>query len=97
MNRKIPKKINKAIKEFSEETEKMLGNRVKQIILYGSYARGDYDEGSDIDLIILTDLSDKEIVEYGEKLWEYAYDIQLENNVIISSKTRFIRYKRCLI
>ena len=34
--------------------------------------------------MILTDLTDDEIVEYSEKIWDFAYDIELENNVILS-------------
>jgi len=37
--KKIPKHINKVINDFITEVNKMLGNRVKKIILYGSYAR----------------------------------------------------------
>lgn len=58
---------------------KILGARVKKIILYGSYARGDFNKNSDIDIMILTDLTDDEICEYREKIWEYAYDIEYDN------------------
>lgn len=37
--KKIPDKINNIIEEFVEGVNKILGNRVKKIILYGSYAR----------------------------------------------------------
>ncbi len=36
---KIPSNIEKAIKEFVSGINDMLENRVKKIILYGSYAR----------------------------------------------------------
>lgn len=36
---KIPNYANKIINEFVTEINKLLGNRVKKIILYGSYAR----------------------------------------------------------
>lgn len=80
----MPEKIEKSIKEFINGVNKLFGNRAKRVILYGSYARGDYRENSDIDIMILTDLNDKEINEYGERIWEFAYDIQLENDVLIS-------------
>ena len=66
------------------QANKMFGNRMKKIILYGSYARGDFNKSSDIDIMILTDLTDEEIIEYGEKIWDFAYDIQLENDVLLS-------------
>ncbi|MFO7852279.1 MAG: RHS repeat-associated core domain-containing protein, partial [Bacteroidales bacterium] len=43
-----------------------------QILLYGSYARGDYDERSDIDLIILLDK--KKITREDEKRIKYLYN-----------------------
>lgn len=36
---KIPSNVNKAINEFVVGVKKILGNRVRKIILYGSYAR----------------------------------------------------------
>ena len=77
---KIPKKISNIMNEFVKGVNQILGNRVKKVILYGSYARGDYDESSDIDIMILTDLSDNEIIEYRDKIWDYAYDIEYDNN-----------------
>ena len=49
-------------------------------MLYGSYARGDFNEGSDIDIMILTDLTDEEITEYRDKIVDIAYDIEWDNN-----------------
>ena len=48
--------------------QNFLGDRVKKIVLYRSYARGDFYEGSDIDIMILTDLSDAKIIEEREKV-----------------------------
>ena len=77
---KVPKKINDIINEFTQGVSEILGNRLKKIILYGSYARGDFNKDSDIDIMILTDLTDKEIIEYRDKIIDYAYDIECENN-----------------
>lgn len=79
----IPKNINKIIDKFVKGTNKILGNRVKKIILYGSYARGDYNENSDIDIMILTDLTDDEIVRYRDEIWDYAYDLEYNTNFTI--------------
>lgn len=84
MKREFPPKIKRSIEAFLNEANKMFGDRVKKIILYGSYARGDFNTSSDIDIMILTDLTDEEIVEYGERIWDFAYDIELENDVLIS-------------
>ena len=81
---KLPEKINNAVQEFIKGVKDILGYRAKKIILYGSYARGDYNESSDIDIMILTDLNDDEIIEYRNKIWEYAYDIEWDNNFDIT-------------
>ena len=54
-----------------------------QIILFGSYARGDNNKNSDIDLLILLD---KENISYlDEKQITYPlYDIEFETGQIIS-------------
>ena len=86
----MPNKINISIKKIETEISKLLGERLKKIILFGSYARGDFKENSDIDIMILTDLHDEEIVEYRMKIREIACDIELENDVIISPIVRNI-------
>jgi len=60
----IPERINGVIQEFVKGVNELLGDRVKKIVLYGSYARGDYNDSSDIDIMILTDLTDEEIIQY---------------------------------
>ena len=76
----LPEQINNAVQEFIKGVKDILGDRAKKIILYGSYARGDYNDSSDIDIMILTDLNDDEIFKYRNKIWEYAYDIEWDNN-----------------
>ena len=57
------------------------------VILYGSYARGDYRETSDIDLLILLDIN-REKLTYSEKfkITSPIYDIGLETDTLISPK-----------
>jgi len=76
----VPINISNIIDEFINGINEILGNRVKKIILYGSYARGDYNKNSDIDIMILTDLNDDEIEVYRQKIYDYAYDIEEKNN-----------------
>lgn len=86
----MPNKIDNVIKKFVSELSKLLGNRLKKVILYGSYARGDYDKNSDIDIMILTDFSDDEIIEYRKKVRDLACDLEMENDVMISPLLRNI-------
>lgn len=54
-----------------------------QTILYGSEARGDAREDSDIDLLILVD-GDKMTIEQEAKITEPLYELELKTGVLIS-------------
>ncbi len=86
----MPNKIDKILNKFISEVSELIGNRLKKVILYGSYARGDYSKNSDIDLMILTDFNDDELVEYRAKIRDLACDLELENDIIISPIVRNI-------
>lgn len=70
--------------EFSQQTKKIMGSKLKKIILYGSYARGDYDENSDIDVMILTTLTDDEIDKIETDIFDLAFEYQMKYGVDIS-------------
>jgi len=76
----VPKRIEDTIQEFIKSVNNLLNDRVKKIILYGSYARGDFSTGSDIDIMILTDLTDEEIIEYRDHISDIAFDIESDND-----------------
>ena len=46
------------ISEYVRAVRKIYGHHLKQVILYGSYASGDYTKDSDVDLMLLVDLDD---------------------------------------
>jgi len=50
-------KIYEQLKEFAHLLKTK--HKVKKVYLYGSFARGDFNEGSDIDLIIVGEFEDK--------------------------------------
>lgn len=62
----------------------MLGNKLSKVILYGSYARGDYYENSDVDVMVLVKLTEVEIKEIAPTIYDLAYDIELEKGLHIS-------------
>ena len=80
----MPNNVNEEIQKFINEVKKILGDRLKKVILYGSYARGDYNKKSDVDIMILTDLSFEEIEEYRDKISDAAFEIELKTGIILS-------------
>ncbi len=71
------------IVDFSRET---FAEKFNSVILYGSYARGDYDEESDIDIMIMVDMSREELANYRRLINNYCADLDLQYNVLLSSK-----------
>ncbi|MHA1413222.1 MAG: nucleotidyltransferase domain-containing protein [Promethearchaeota archaeon] len=70
------KKIRKFLKKL---VNKLISNYdISQIILFGSFARGDYHEYSDIDLIIIGYLDDNFFNRIGKVLDLVPPNIELE-------------------
>lgn len=90
-------KIKNILKEYAKGLSEIIGNNLKQIILYGSYARDEQEENgevSDIDILILVDLNDDEIKILEKKIIEYSYGMDLKYNVLFSPIIENeIRYK----
>lgn len=70
----MPGMIQDLIQQYVSELQKIYGRSLKRIILYGSYARGDFRADSDIDIMILLDMTDIELKAYGERLAFMTYD-----------------------
>lgn len=60
------------------------GNAISGVFLYGSYARGDYREDSDIDVVAIVKGARLDLQEQLRTVWEQAADVGLENDVIVS-------------
>lgn len=81
---------------FSNKMKDLFGEKLKQIVLFGSYARGDYDNESDIDVMVLVDMDDIEISKYHSNVVAISSEIDLAYEVvltpIIQNNSRFMQY-----
>lgn len=82
LNRK--ENLHDIISCFLQEVREILGCNLSKIILYGSYARGDYHKDSDVDIMILTHLTDSEIERIENRIFDVAFDFQIKYLVDIS-------------
>jgi len=77
------KKIDKIIQEFKSRIKKIYGNKLQNIILYGSWARNEANEHSDIDLLVII----KKDIKPGEeidRMINIITEINLKYNILIS-------------
>ena len=56
--------LDKILYRIAHEASDIFGDRLHSVILFGSYARGDYDEDSDIDIMLLADVKPEELLKY---------------------------------
>ena len=70
--------ISILLRQYAEVLVNLYGIHLKSIILYGSYARGDYTGNSDIDIMILLDMPDQDIKEYRYELFGLTYDFNMD-------------------
>jgi predicted nucleotidyltransferase len=71
--------LNLILKEISKAYREVYRSDLVSIILYGSYARGDYQKDSDIDIVAIVK-GDREL----KKVWDISSDLELEYGTIVS-------------
>ncbi len=83
MKKKIPPEIQAIIQETEEQLQKIYSNHLKELILFGSFARGDFTEASDIDLLMLLDeMSD--LASERAKYFPAISQLSLKYDTVIS-------------
>ncbi len=76
--------IQKVKKEVVILIHGQMQTDLSKIILYGSCARGDYTENSDIDIALLTNCGRKESKKYNMVLAEIATELAMKYYVVIN-------------
>lgn len=80
----MPAAIRDLVYEFAKDMRRIFGNDLIQVIVYGSYARGDYREDSDIDVMVLVKTQEEIIRNYTEAVSDCAFEYMMKYGVDIS-------------
>lgn len=79
----MPTHIQKLLKELKQGLIHLYGERLKGLYLYGSYARGDFQEGSDLDVLVVLDDFERAPVEL-ERTDDLMGSLSLEYLITVS-------------
>jgi predicted nucleotidyltransferase len=83
--------------DVKKEVLKLFGDKLEQLVLFGSYARNEQDPESDIDIMILVDESDSTLRKYNDKIANIMTDLSLKYNTFISlTEETYSRYNEYL-
>lgn len=76
-------RVREIVRRYRDGLQGLLGARLKGVVLYGSHARGDASEGSDIDVLCILS-GEFDYGEMMEKTSELTARMCLEHEVLIS-------------
>lgn len=77
-------RIKAVVRLFAQEIRKLYGVSLRDMILYGSCARGDFTEDSDIDIMILLDISQEDIGKARREILDISDRFDLEYDVVLA-------------
>ena len=76
--------LNQVTDRVVEAAKKSLGEKLDRVILYGSYARGDNGDESDIDIMVLADIPLENRGIERKKIRKLLNHIELELDVVLA-------------
>ena len=77
--------LMKALVDMSEKISMVYGNVLDEVVIYGSYSRGEETMESDVDIAMI--LADKETNQMHDEMIDIVVDYELEQNKTLSIVT----------
>lgn len=78
----------------------IFGAKCKKVMLYGSYARGEQEPYSDMDIMVLVDMDELELRSYDDLVFDRTYDLTVKYGILLSvmtkSETHFLHWVNVL-
>lgn len=76
--------LNDLLSEVAQYAQEYFGSSLDAVILYGSYARGDADDESDVDIMLLIKRSAEELAAQRKVWTKFGTALDLKYNVFTS-------------
>ncbi|HYH04200.1 MAG TPA: nucleotidyltransferase domain-containing protein [Bacillota bacterium] len=88
------------LKELVDQVQPLFGNKLKKIILFGSYARGDYDAESDIDLMLMINDSEENFRKFSKRITDIVVELNLKYDIVLAiilqNEKVFLKYQHVM-
>lgn len=78
------KQLLNILRDVKHEIRQLLGDKLKALILYGSYARNEQDPESDIDIMILVDDSEDGLRDFRYSIADVMGELTIKYGKLIS-------------
>jgi predicted nucleotidyltransferase len=92
--------LEKLKKDVETGAKELLKEKVSKVVLYGSFARGDFDPESDVDFALLSNIPEKDISFFNESIGELTSELSIKYGILVSiiiiSTDTFAAYKNII-
>ncbi len=75
--------LNDILGELYLRIRQIMDEEAVEIILYGSYARGDFDRESDLDIAVIVENNRIDIKKYRRQMVSLMSDLSLKYDVVV--------------
>ena len=80
----MPSEVDSVIREFLSSVSGLFPGERMEAILFGSFARGDAEPGSDVDVLVLVESPREDILQKGWQIGSAAGSILVDRGILIS-------------
>jgi predicted nucleotidyltransferase len=82
MKKALSKNQISALSEYLTILRSNFRDKIVDVLLFGSVARGEYDDESDMDILVIVENGDS---KFREEVSMASYELMLRNDVVMSS------------
>lgn len=76
--------LDRILTKILHAYESVYGEAIVEVLLYGSYARGDFESHSDVDIVAIVKGERTFLQEELKKIWEVSFELEIDYETIIS-------------